>query len=243
MKTRLAGFYRISGQDEFQGYLGSGQIEVPYARVRKFDIHAPAHPGGRMRAVLTLRSGNVVQATFDEREGDQLLTGYASFGRVSLFFRDIRQLTILGKTRRKDLPVYGPPTYGMDVRVKDRQGVETELVRFRRAGGENYLPAMRGAASVAVPMRIVSRLEFTGGGPQKLLRAAFSLKSGGTVRMRLPTYEEETVYSGKAEFGTFRISLGKIRELIVHRATPELHDLDPIEAAQGPKNPEDKRRR
>ena len=55
VQTMLVGFHRISGQDYFQGYLGSGEIEVPYTRVSEIKILGPGHPGGRMRAAFTLQ--------------------------------------------------------------------------------------------------------------------------------------------------------------------------------------------
>jgi hypothetical protein len=243
VETRLVGFHRISGEDYFQGFLGSGEIEVPYARVSEIKVLGPGHPGGRMRANITLRSGKEVAATFDEREGDQLLAGFATFGRVRIFFRDIRHLKILGKTARKDLPTYGPPAAGVDVHLRDRQGVRTELLHFRRAGSaENTLPGLRGATSVAVPLRIVKRFELKPAA-RSPLEAQLELRDGTTVSMRLPIYEEETVYAGEAEFGVFRIRLGQVRELEVHRVTPRLRELDPLEAAQGRETTEARRQR
>jgi len=242
IETKLVGFHRISGEDFFQGYLGSGEIEVPYTRVSEIKILGPGHPGGRMRADFTLRSGKEVAATFDEREGDQLFSGFARYGRVRIFFRDIRHMKILGKTARKDLPTFGPPAAGVDVRLRDREGVRTELLHFRRAGSaENTLPGLRGAASVAVPLRIVKRFELESS--SRLLNVELSLRDGTTVKMTLPIYEEETVYVGEAEFGVFRIRLGRVRELEIHRVTPQLRELDPLEAAQGRETTEGRRQR
>lgn len=243
VQTALVGFHRISGENYFRGYLGSGEIEVPYARVSEIKVLGPGHPGGRMRADFTLRSGKEVAATFDEREGDQLFSGFAAFGRVRIFFRDIRHVKILGKTARRDLPTFGPPAAGVDVRLLDRQGVWTELLHFRRAGStENTLPGLRGATSVSVPLRIVKRFELkpTSRSP---LEVELSLRDGMTVSMRLPIYEEETVYVGEAEFGVFRIRLGRVRELEIHRVTPQLRELDPLEAAKGRETMEGRRQR
>jgi hypothetical protein len=243
VQTTLVGFHRISGEDRFQGYLGSGEIEVPYARVSEIKISGPSHPGSRMQALFTLRSGKEVAAQFDEREGEQLFSGFATFGRVRVFFRDIRHLKILGKTARKDLPVFGPPAAGVDVRLRDRQGVWTELLHFRRASSvENTLPGLRGATSVSVPLRIVKRFEYkpTSQGP---MAAELLLRDETTVSLRLPIYEEEALYTGEAEFGVFRIRLGRVRVLEVHRVTPQLRDLDPLEAAQGRERAEGQRQR
>ncbi len=230
--TRLAGFYRLSGEDFFQGFLGSGDIEIPYGRMVEIRVLAAARPGGRMRAQITLRSGSVVDATFDEREGEQLLSGYAPFGRVTIFFRDIRELRLLGQTARDDLPDYGPPSSeGLDARLTDRQGQATELIGFRRAVGEDVIPGARGAAAIAIPLRIVRRLEISEDKGSPLLRGAATLKDGSILEFRLPTYVEETSYRGEAEFGTYRIRLGKMRELVVHRETPALRELAPLAAA------------
>jgi len=225
--TRLAGFYRVSGEDLFRGFLGEGEIQVPYERARDFRISAPARPGGRMCAQITLRSGNVVDATFDEREGEQLLSGYAPFGRMTIFFRDIRHLRILGLTSREDLPDYGPPVEGLDVKITDGAGRATELIGFRRSVGENVIPGARGAASIAVPLRIITRLEITEDKESPVLRAAATLRDGSLLDFRLPTYVEETAYRGEAEFGTYRVRLGKVRGIVVHRETPVLRELSP----------------
>ncbi len=231
--THLAGFYRLSGEDLFRGFLGAGEIQVPYERVVEIRVLAPTHPGGRMRAQITLRSGSVVDATFDEREGEQLLGGYAPFGRVTIFFRDIRQLRLLGHTAREDLPDYGAPVEGLDVRITDREGLANELIGFRRAVGENVVPGARGAGSIAIPLRIVKRLEITEDKGSPILRGTALLRDGSTLDFRLPTYVEETAYRGEAEFGTYRIRLGKVRDLVVHRETPVLRDLAPVAAPDG----------
>jgi hypothetical protein len=226
VRTQLAGFYRVSGEDLFRGFLGAGEIQVPYERIVEVRVR-PAEPGGRMRAEITLRSGNVVDATFDEREGEQLLSGYAPYGRVTVFFRDIRHLRILGHTTREDLPDYGPAVEGLDVRLTDLDGLATELIGFRRSVGENVIPGTRGAASIAIPLRILKRLEITGDRATPGLRAAATLKDGSSIDFRLPTYVEETAYRGEAEFGTYRIRLGKVRSLAVHRETPALREFEP----------------
>jgi hypothetical protein len=232
VSTRLVGFYRMSGEDVFRGFLGAGEIQVPYERIVEVRVR-PAEPGGRMRAQITLRSGNAVEATFDEREGEQLLSGYAPFGRMTVFFRDIRHLKILGQTAREDLPDYGAPVEGLDVRLTDTDGLATELIGFRRAVGENVIPGTRGAASIAIPLRIIKRLEITGDPVGPGLRAAATLKDGISLDFRLPTYVEETAYRGEAEFGTYRIRLGKVRAMVVHRETPVLREVEPLGAAEG----------
>ncbi len=226
----LAGFHRVSADHQFRGYLGAAHINVPYARLRGLRVRSPERPGARMRAALTLRSGKVIDATFDEREAGQLHVGFAWFGRVHVFFRDIGSLKITGKTARKDLPVYGKPVPGVDVALTDRAGVFTELVRFRRAAGEDALPGALGAFRIAVPLRlirhaVIRRDESPG------RDVVMTARDGKTLRFRIPTYEEDAMFVGAAEFGTLRIALGKMRRLDVHGVTPELRNLDPLAAA------------
>ena len=236
--TKLAGFHRVSGEDHFRGWLGSGEVDVPYQRIREIAIRPAKQPGGRMQATITLRTGKDIQVEFDKREGEVLFTGFAEFGKVSVFFHDIRSLRILGNTSREDLPVYGPPAAGVDVRVSDRRGVKTELLNFRRAAGENIIPGVRGASTIAIPMRIVKSMVIKQEAGTPYLRVAAELRSGRKVSFRIPIYEEETSYRGEAEFGVYRIRLGKVRALTVHRVTPVLRKLDPVAAAEGREQPE-----
>jgi hypothetical protein len=240
--TKLVAFYRLSSEDVFQGNRGAAQIEVPYERLREIRIQSPAHPGGQMQATLILRSGKEVRATFDEREGDVLFAGFTEFGRVRVFFRNLRVLKFLGKTRREDLPSFGRPVTGVDARVTDKHGFTTELVSFRRNVGENIFQGVRGSASIEIPLRIVRVLELQSDDRRGLLVATASLKSGKKVRYTVPAYEERTLYYGKAEFGDFRVPVGGIRKLEVHRVTPKLRALDPLAAAEGAQV-EDKRGR
>jgi len=228
MQTRLRGFHLVNGENRFQGFLGSGQIDVSYRRLHAITVRPPAHPGGRMRATLILRSGKEVKATFDERGGEVLLAGFAEFGRVSIFFRDLRELKILGRTKREDLPVYGKPSPGVDTLIRDRQGVVTELVGFRRSAGENVIPCLRGSASVAIPLRILKRIRVMRDKKSPMLAGTATLLSGSTVTFHIPIYAERYVYRADADFGAYSIQLGEIRELVVHRPTPVLRDIDPV---------------
>jgi hypothetical protein len=233
VRTSLSGFHFLNGGFRFQGYLGSAEIEIGYDRVAEIRISPPVEPGGRMRADLQLRTGKVVRATFDEREGELMTSGFASFGRVTYFFRDLRLVRLLRKTKRSDLPVYGAAAPGVDARLRDRHGVETELVGLHRPAGENVIKGIRGSGSVAVPLRILRRLTLEHDKESPMLAVAAELRGGSNVRLQLPTYAEQTVYRGQAEFGTFRICIGEVRELTVHRVTPVLRDLDPAAAAEG----------
>lgn len=232
-KTKLIAFHRISGENVFQGYLGAANIEVPYSRVAELRVATPSVPGGRMRADFTLISGKEVHATFDEREGEQLFAGYAVFGRVTIFWRNLRTLRFTARTRTTDLPKYGVATSGVDARMTDRDGISTELVAFRRATGDNAIQGLRGASRVEVPLRIVRRLALRRGVGQPLLMGDLKLRDRKSLVLRFPRYAVDPVYRGRAEFGDLRIRLGEIRELVVHRSTPVLRDLDPVAAAEG----------
>jgi hypothetical protein len=236
----VAGLHRVSGDDRFLGYLGAAQIEVGYERLTSIEL-APAHAGGRPRAILTLRGGEIVSATYDEREAEQILVGFAAYGRVSVAFRDVHRLRFRGRTRRADLPVYGEAApLGMDVRVTDRLETGVELVRFRRASVENVVPGIRGAATIAIPMRVIARMTIVRSekAPADLL-ATVRLGDGARVDFRIPAPEEQSLYLGEAAFGAYRIHLGDVRELAVRRSSPRLRDLDPLAAARGRAESED----
>jgi hypothetical protein len=232
-KARLVAFHRVSGENLFVGYLGAADIEIPYGNVKSVRITAPEEPGGRMRAGFELQSGKEVAATFDEREGEQLFAGYADFGRVTIYWRDVRQLTFLARTKASDLPRFGKPTGGVDARLIDRDGVATELVAFRRGTGENVLAGLSGSMRVEVPLRIITKAQLRRTARSPLLECSLELKERKPLTLRLKRYEGDVAYRGRAEFGQLRIRLGDIRELLVHRATPSLRDLDPVAAAEG----------
>ena len=233
LRTSLVAFHRVSGENRFVGFLGAASIEVPYSRVAEIVVSTPAAPGGRMRAKFTLHSGKQVKATFDEREGEQLFAGYSSFGRVTLYWRELRHLKFTARTKTTDLPKYGPATGGVDLRLTDRDGVVTELVGFHRTTGDNFIEGLRGASRVEVPLRMVTRVVFSRTRRSPLLIGELELKGRQPVRLRFPRYAEDRIYRGRAEFGDYRIRLGEVRELRVHRSTPRLRDLDPVAAAEG----------
>lgn len=238
VRTVLAGFYRLSGEFHFEGYLGASEIRVPYDRIREIALSEPAEPGGRPLSRLVLHTGEEVAATYDQREGEILFSGFADFGRVTVCFRDIRHLRILGRTRRSDLPDYGRATPGVDVRLEDSRGMATELFGFRRATGPNVVPGVRGATLIGIPLRIVREIVLA---PRqgRLLDGTATLRDGREVAFRVPSHEEQGVYVGEAPFGRLGIQLYQVRRLVVHRPTPALRDLDPLEAAGIPPEAQD----
>ena len=233
IRTSVVAFHRISGENRFRGYLGAAEVDIPYERVSELRIATANVPGGRMRARFEFDSGKVINAVFDEREGEQLFAAWAPFGRLTIFWRDLRHVKFTGRTKTTDLPRFGKPTDGVDVRLTDREGVSTELVRFRRATGDNFVEGVRGASRVSVPLRIVKKVTLRRSDRSPLLLCELELRELDPVRVRLPRYAEDVIYRGHAEFGDLRIRLGEIRELVVHRSSPQLRDLDPVAAAEG----------
>lgn len=225
-RLELAGFHRVSGPDRFEGYVGSAAVEVPYSRLREVRVFPPAAPGGRMRARLTLLSGNEVDATFDQREREARVVGFWKFGRASLAFGDVRSIRFVGRTARADLPDFGPPGPGIDARLVDAAGVTLEVVEFRRSAGTNSFRLLYGASLLEIPARIVRSLR-VGVAPEPGLRPVeVVIADGAALQAAIPTYEEAAVYRAEAEFGSLRIRLGDVREIHAHRPTPALRDLD-----------------
>jgi hypothetical protein len=221
----LVAFHRVSGPDRFQGYVGTASVEVPYGRLREVRVFPPAARGGRMRARLTLLSGNEVEATFDHGEREARVAGFWRFGRASLAFGDVRVIRFAGRTERADLPDFGPPAPGVDARLTDAAGVTLEVAEFRRSAGTNAFRLMHGAALVEVPVRIVRFLRIGDAPDSGRRRVELVLADGAVLQAALPAYEEAGVYRAEAEFGALRIHLGDVRELRVHRPTPALRDL------------------
>ena len=233
VRRKVTGFHMLNGDFRFQGYLGSSEIEVSYARIRGIDVAPAEVPGGRMRAHLLLRSGRTVKATFDEREGEILFAAFTEFGRVTFFFRDIRELKFEGRTRRADLPAFGKGTGAVDARMRDRQGVSVDVTGFRRSPGESTLSVVHGATSVTVPLRALKSFTMRHDPKLDKVVGVAVLRSGAKMPFIVPTFEEERLYRADAEFGPLRVRLRDLREVIVRGPTPELRPLDPLEAARG----------
>jgi|GEM_PF-6169040 len=228
--TSLVGLHQLSGEGLFRGFLGDATIEVPYARVREFDVHAPERPGGRMRANLLLTTGKRIEATFGEREGDGILQGFAWFGRLDIYFRDLRRVRFLDPTRREDRPSYGPPSDNIEAVVQDGQGVVTKLTHFRRAVGENVVSGILGASRITIPTRLMQRLELSSAKPgARGLAVKAVLRGGRSLTFTLPPYEERTVYRGRASFGSYRIQLSKVRSIEITRVSLPLRELRPLD--------------
>jgi len=227
----LSGFHRASGPDRFEGSLGSSSIEVPYSRLREIRVLPPAAPGGRPRARLTLLSGNSVEATFDERERDAVVTGFCPFGRARIVFGAVGRIRFDRRTEREDLPDFGAAVAGVDAKLVDRDGVSLELSGFRRGAGASSFRLALGEFSLEVPVRIVRTLRVGAERAGARYPADVTLADGTEVRFSLPVSEENTLFRAEAEFGTIRVRFADVRELEIRRTTPPLRDLDPVESA------------
>lgn len=218
--TRLTGFRRVSGDDNFRGYRGAARILVPFDRVREFEVR-PA-PGGAARTRVRIHpvEGEPIEAEYDEQEGGGLYAGFANFGKITIFFRDIRRLTILRKSDPEKAPEFLDEGFGVDAEVRDLRNVKTRLTGFRRLAGGDRILGIRGSMHVTIPTRRLKRLVLARDEDSRLLKATASLRDGSQVAFHLPPYEEKTVYGGRSDLGRFRITLGDLRELVVSRATP-----------------------
>jgi len=218
--TRLTGFRRVSGDDNFRGYRGAARILVPFDRVREFEVRPS--PGGAARTRVRIHpvEGEPIEGEYDEQEGGILYAGYANFGKITIFFRDIRRLTILRKSDPEKAPDLSDEGYGVDAEVRDLRNVKTRLTGFRRLAGGDRILGVRGSMHVMIPTRSLKRLVLARDEDSRLLKATASLRDGSQVAFHLPPYEEKTVYGGRSDLGRFRITLGDLREVVVSRATP-----------------------
>lgn len=101
-----------------------------------------------------------------------------------------------------------------DARVTDTQGITTDLRDFGYATGVNVLMAYRGDADVEIPYRLIRRIDISAYVPQnRRAPATVTLRTGKTIAIELDNVEEGRLMKGAAEFGEFRIRLGKVRRL------------------------------
>ena len=100
------------------------------------------------------------------------------------------------------------PEKNFNVRVVDREGVQTTLSQFSQ-DGKVFLVGKRGDALVTIPFEKVSQVQFE---PLegKDVRARVSIKGAETVEIRL---ENKAKLYGKADFGTFQIDAKDLRSL------------------------------
>ena len=101
-----------------------------------------------------------------------------------------------------------------DARVTDTKGITTDLRDFGYATGVNVLMAYRGDADIEIPYRLIRRLDISDFVPQnRRAPATVTLRSGKAIAVELDAIEEGRLMQGNAEFGEYRIRMGKIRRL------------------------------
>lgn len=101
-----------------------------------------------------------------------------------------------------------------DARVTDSKGVLTDLKDFGYATGANILMAIRGEADVEIPFRLIRTLDIGAYVPEeRRAPCTVTLKSGRTVSVEIDAVESDRLLRGKAEFGEYRIRMGRVRRL------------------------------
>lgn len=101
-----------------------------------------------------------------------------------------------------------------DARVTDKKGVTTDVKEFGYVTGLNILMAYRGEAEVEIPFRLIRSLEIGEFVPETRRAAVTAtMKTGKTFALEIDAVEDGRLLRGKAEFGEFRIRMGKIKRL------------------------------
>ena len=101
-----------------------------------------------------------------------------------------------------------------DARVIDSKGVTTDVKELGYLTSVNILTAFRGDADVEVPFRLIKTIEL--GEFVAVNRRApctVTLRSGKSIALEVDAVEEDRLLRGRAEFGEFRIRMGRIRRL------------------------------
>ncbi|MCC7138289.1 MAG: hypothetical protein IT460_07680 [Planctomycetes bacterium] len=112
-----------------------------------------------------------------------------------------------------------------DARVTDSKGVSTDLKDFGYATGANILMAIRGEADVEIPFRLIRTIDIGAYVPEERRSpCTVTLRTGRTVALEVDAVEGDRLLRGKAEFGEFRIRMGRVRRLelvALSHLTPE----------------------
>jgi hypothetical protein len=100
------------------------------------------------------------------------------------------------------------PEKNFNVRVVDRQGIQTSLSQFSDQG-KVFLAGKRGDATVAIPFEKISQVQF--GNPEgKEIEAKVSLRGRETVDLKV---DQRAKFYGKADFGTFQIEVKDLKSI------------------------------
>lgn len=101
-----------------------------------------------------------------------------------------------------------------DARVTDVKGVVTDVKDFGYTTGVNILLAYRGEADVEIPFRLIRSIELGEYVPEtRRASCTVTLRTGKAISLEIDAIEGGRLLSGKAEFGEYRIRMGKIRRL------------------------------
>ncbi len=100
------------------------------------------------------------------------------------------------------------PEKNFNVRVADREGVQTSLSQFSQEG-KIFLIGKRGDATVTIPFEKITQIQFqTLEG--KDIQANVSLRGPETAAVKL---EKQAKFYGKADFGTFEIAAKDLKSI------------------------------
>ena len=101
-----------------------------------------------------------------------------------------------------------------DARVTDAKGISTDLKDFGYATGANILMALRGEAEVEIPFRLIRTIDIGAYVPEERRSpCTVTLRTGRSVSLELDAVEGDRLLRGKAEFGEFRIRMGRVKRL------------------------------
>ncbi len=100
------------------------------------------------------------------------------------------------------------PEKNFNVRVTDREGVQTTLSQFSQEG-KVFLAGKRGDANVTIPFEKISRVEFQAL-EGKEMQAKVSLREKEDIDLKL---EKPAKFYGRADFGTFQIDAKDVKSI------------------------------
>ena len=130
-----------------------------------------------------------------------------SFISVALLLVCWTLLSGMGSKVGTDFPV---PDIDFHAQVTDERGITTACTSISWEG-EIFFKATRGDAVVTIPFEKVRSIKRIARNGDKTIDFRISLKDGGDVAV---TFDEESRFFGKTEFGTYRITSKNIKEAV-----------------------------
>jgi hypothetical protein len=100
------------------------------------------------------------------------------------------------------------PEKNYNVRVVDRQDIQTPLTRFSQ-DGKVFITGRRGDATVAIPFDKIAQIQFSGQ-EGKELQAKILLKDQKGIEV---TLDKQLKFFGQADFGTFQIEAKGLKSI------------------------------